>query len=88
MQGERLVLEPAFERQLGLRLSARLAGRRRDRTVELELALGIAIGDAAVGDLELTDQRRLVALLGRDGLGCFRRHWALAQAPVQLSPGT
>ena len=83
-QGERLALELALELQLGLRLLAGLAGRRRDRAVEVELALGIAVAELAFGDFEAADQRRLEAVVGLDRLlgrrGSGRR---LAQLPVQ-----
>ena len=78
------LLELALELQLGLRLRAGLALRRRDRAIERELALGVLVGEAPVGDLEPPDQRCLVAFLGRYRLGDAGRHRAFAEAPVQL----
>ena len=82
---QRLAVELALELQFGLRLGAGLAGRRRNGAVEVELALGIAEGELALGDLEMADHRRLEAVVRLDrllGRGGGRRRFA--EVPVHL----
>ena len=84
MHLERLLLELALEQELGLRLAAGLARRRRDRAVEGELALGVLVLDLALGDPQMADQRRLPAILRCGRLGDRSGDRRFAQAPVEL----
>src|SRR6185437_1026222 len=85
MQQKRLALELALQLQLGPFVLGRLAARGLHRAVELELSLGVLIGDMAVIDLEMPDDRGLRALLRGNLLHDRGGNRARLLTPVELA---